>query len=223
MEENTAAEKNGAERIWEMRLDEVAKNLKANMFGVKIFPDLAAAVAYFRDTMLRKLAPQSAAVCGSETVRTSGVWEILDQADLKFMNPYAAGVTDEESDEIRRQSLLADLFVTSTNALTRDGKLLNLDRYSNRVAAMAFGPKKVVLFVGRNKICEDLQAGIARIRSLAAPANNLRIGTENPCTQTGYCVDCQSPGRICCTWTYMVRSHEPRRVHVLLINEDLGF
>lgn len=215
--------KSGGEQVWEMRLAEVAKNLKANRFGATVLPDLASAVTYFKDTMLREIAPQSATVCGSETVRTSGVWEILEQADLKFLNPYMPGRTFEELYEIRRQGLLADLLVTSSNAVTRDGKILNLDGYSNRVAGLAFGPKKVVLFIGRNKICEDLDAGIDRIRSLAAPANNLRLGTENPCTTTGTCMDCKSPSRICCTWTYMVRSNEHKRIHVLLINEDLGF
>lgn len=215
--------KNGSEQVWDLRLAEVAKNLESNNFAVTVLPDLASAVAYFKDTLLPEIAPKTVGVGGSETVTHSGVYDILSKADLEFFNPYAAGLKHEDTVDLRRRALITDLFVTSTNALTRDGRLLNLDGVSNRVAALSFGPKRVVLFIGRNKICEDLDAGIGRIREFSAPANNLRIGTGNPCTKTGYCMDCKSAKRICNVWSYVTRCNPPRRIHVLLINEDLGF
>ena len=214
--------KSGSEQVWDFRLAEVAKNLEANNFAVTVLPDLVAAAAYFKETLLPEIAPGSASVGGSETVTHSGVYDILSKAGLDFINPYSAP-NPEESLERRRRGLLADLFVTSSNALLRDGRLLNLDGSNNRVAALAFGPKKVVLFIGRNKICEDLDAGIDRIREFAAPANNIRIGTGNPCTKTGCCMDCKSEKRICSVWTLTAKCNPPRRIHVLLINEDLGF
>lgn len=215
--------KTGSEQVWDLRLAEVAKKLEGNNFAVTVLPDLAAAVAYFKDTLLPEIAPKSVSVGGSETVTHSGVYELLKSSGLKFINPYEASLSPDEKVEARRQALLTDLFVTSSNALTRDGKLLNLDGLGNRVAALTFGPKRVVLFIGRNKICEDLDAGIDRIREFSAPANNLRLNMPNPCTKTGYCMDCKSDKRICNVWTYMPKCNPPKRIHVLLINEDLGF
>lgn len=216
-------EKSGTEMVWELRLQEVAKNLEDNNFAVSVLPDLASAVAYFKDVILPEAAPKSVGVGGSETVTHSGVYDILNAAGLDFVNPYAPGLSPEESLEKRRQGLMTDLFVTSSNALLRDGRLLNLDATSNRVAALAFGPKKVVLFIGRNKICENLEAGIDRIREFVAPANAMRLNRKTPCAKTGSCMDCKRPDRICCTWTLMARCLPARRIHVLLINQELGF
>lgn len=215
--------KSGIESVWDLRLDEVKKNLESNGFIVTLLSDLQAAVGYFKDTLLPEISPQSVSVGGSETVTHSGIYDILNSSGLKFINPYAAGLSPEESMECRRQGLLSDLYVCSTNALVRDGSLLNLDGVGNRVSALAFGPKKVVLLVGRNKICDDLDTAISRIKEFAAPANNIRIGKKNPCTKTGYCMDCKGPERICNIWTLMARCAPKGRIHILLINEDLGF
>lgn len=215
--------KTGIETVWDFRLAEVAKNLEENNFAVTVLPSLAAAVDYFKNSLLPEAAPKSVSVGGSETVTHSGVYQILEGGGFDFINPYAAGTSPEESLERRRQGLLADLYVTSSNALTRDGKLLNLDGGGNRAAALAFGPKKVVLFIGRNKICEDVDAAIDRIREFAAPANNIRLKRKNPCTKVGYCMDCKGPERICNVWALMVKCSPAKRIHVLLINEDLGF
>ena len=215
--------KNGIETVWDFRLAEVAKALEGNNFEVTVQPSLAEAVGYFKNTLLPALAPKSVGVGGSETITHSGVYELLSAGDFEFVNPYARGLSPEEALEKRRQGLLTDLFVTSSNALTRDGRLLNLDGSSNRVAALAFGPRKVVLFIGRNKICEDLDSGIARIKEFAAPANNIRLQRKNPCTKVGHCMNCKSPERICNVWTLTAKCAPVKRIHVLLINEDLGF
>ena len=113
--------------------------------------------------------------------------------------------------------------VTSSNAVLRDGRLLNLDGSGNRVAAMHFGPRKIVLFVGRNKICEDLDSARRRIKEIAAPANAIRLARKTPCVKTGSCVDCKSPDRICSVWTLTDRAFPAGRIHILLINQELGF
>ena len=115
------------------------------------------------------------------------------------------------------------MYVTSTNAVTRQGDLVNLDGLGNRVAAMIYGPTHVVLFVGRNKICDDLDAAISHITQFAAPANSIRLSRKTPCVKTGSCMDCKSPERICNAWSVIEKSNPAGRIHVLLINEDLGF
>ncbi|MDZ7599242.1 MAG: lactate utilization protein [Desulfobacterales bacterium] len=115
-----------------------------------------------------------------------------------------------------------DLFFTGSNAVTEHGQLVNLDMQGNRVAALAFGPKKVVVLVGRNKIVPDIASAMARIKRYAAPANAMRLDKQTPCAKTGRCEDCRSPGRICNTWTITEKSWPTGRVTVILINADLG-
>jgi hypothetical protein len=117
---------------------------------------------------------------------------------------------------------VVDLYLTGTNAVTEDGCLVNLDMIGNRVAALTFGPKKVVVFVGRNKIVSDLESAMYRIKDYAAPTNAMRLNCKTPCVKTSECADCKSPGRICNTWTITEKSYPKERVTVVLINEDLG-
>lgn len=124
--------------------------------------------------------------------------------------------------ERRRQALLADLFLTGANAITTCGKLVNLDMIGNRTAAISFGPKKVVIFAGRNKIVADLDSAVDRIKNHAAPLNTKRHHMTTPCATTGRCHDCGSPQRICNTWTILDKCFPPGRIKVVLINEELG-
>ncbi len=218
-----SAQTNGGEVLWEIRLAEVAGALKENGFGVDVLPSLKSAVEFFKITLLPRFAPASVAVGGSETVTRSGVYDILRAAPLEFFNPYDPALTPAQAMEARRKGLNADLFVCSSNAVTRDGRLLNLDGMGNRVASITFGPKQVVLFVGRNKICADFDAAVARIHELAAPANAIRLNRKTPCVKTGSCMNCKSPERVCASWVMTAKSIVPGRIHVLLINEDAGY
>jgi len=132
-----------------------------------------------------------------------------------------------EALDIRRKGFLADYFVTSTNALTVDGRLVNLDGACSRVAPMLFGPKKVILLVGMNKVVADLEAAYARIRTIAAPANNQRLakayGLKNPCLEDGRCHQCMSETKICNAWVVIEGSSVKDRIHVVLVGEDLGY
>ena len=133
------------------------------------------------------------------------------------------GVTPEEASALMRRGLLADFMITSSNALTMDGKLVNLDATGNRVAAMCFGPDKVILVVGMNKVVPDLDTAMARVKHLAAPINAIRLNRETPCAETSQCVDCKSPARLCNMWSIIEGHRFENRIHVKLVGEDLGY
>lgn len=221
---STSVQKTGLDVVWELRLAEVAKNLANHGFAVDVLPSMAAALNLFAQTLLPEINPASATPGGSMTVARGGVYEVLKNwPGIEFINPYEPGITFEENMARRRRGLVSDLMVASSNAVLRDGRLLNLDGSGNRVAALHFGPRKVVLFVGRNKIAEDVESARQRIKEFAAPANCVRLSRKTPCVKTGSCMDCASPERICSVWTLTERSWPQGRIHVLLINEDLGF
>ena len=142
---------------------------------------------------------------------------------VEVIDPFLPGLAPEIAQERRRQSLLADFFLTGTNALTLDGKLVNLDGMGNRVAAMCFGPKKVILAVGLNKVAPDLETAMARVKHHAAPINAIRLSRATPCVETGLCSDCKSPERICYMWSIIEGHMLENRIHVKLVGEDLGY
>ena len=172
------------------------------------------------------MIPQGATVfrCGSMTAVGMGLFEeIANSPELKLIDPYQPELKPEEGLELRRQGLTADVMVASSNAITLDGKLVNLDGMGNRVAAMAFGPKKVILLVGMNKVAPDLESAMARVKHRAAPINNIRMGVKNPCVETGLCSDCKTPQRLCNMWSIIEGHMIQNRIHVKLIGEDLGY
>jgi hypothetical protein len=162
--------------------------------------------------------------CGSMTAVGMGLWEeIAGLPGVELIDPYKPSLSPEEGLELRRKGLSADIMIASTNAITLDGKLVNLDGMGNRVAAMAFGPKKVILVVGMNKVAADVDSAVARVKSYSAPVNSMRLGLENPCTATGLCSDCSSEKRICNIWSITEGHMVKNRIHVKLIGEDLGY
>ena len=126
-----------------------------------------------------------------------------------------------------RESLMAaydsDIFLSSANAITSDGIMVNIDRNSNRVSCIAQGPRKVVFIVGMNKVCPDLDDAMKRARNVAAPANAQRFDVKTPCKETGKCFDCKSPDTICCQFLITRYSRHEGRIHVILVNDNLGF
>lgn len=117
----------------------------------------------------------------------------------------------------------SDIFLSSTNAITNDGILVNIDGNSNRVSCIAQGPKKVIFIVGMNKVCADLDSAMKRARNVAAPINAQRFDIKTPCKETGKCFDCKSPDTICCQFLVTRYSRHIGRIHVILVNDDLGF
>jgi hypothetical protein len=172
--------------------------------------------------------PASVIRCGSETIGGLGLWEaIAARPGVTLMDPYVPGLSKEAGTEVRRQGLLADILVASSNAITMDGRLVNLDGVGNRVAGMTYGPKKVILVVGMNKVAADVASAIDRVRTFAAPANNMRLGAalglKNPCLEDGRCHQCLSETKLCNIWSIIEGSAVKDRIHVVLVAEDLGY
>ena len=210
--------------FWNLRLETVKETLEKNHFEVHIAADREAASALVLDTLLPQIAPQTLSWGGSKTFIETGLYDRLKAGtDMMVLDTYDTALNNEEKLERRRQSLLVDLFVTGTNAITASGHLINLDMIGNRIAALTFGPRNVVVLAGRNKVVADLEAAWERIKAYAAPVNSMRLDMKTPCAATGVCHDCKSPQRICNTWTITEKSFPKGRVRIVLINEALGF
>jgi hypothetical protein len=211
-------------QFWNLRLAAAQTALEKNNFEVHIAADRDAATALVEKTLLPGMAPSSISWGGSKTFIETGLYDRLKTTpNLTVLDTYDPALTDEEKLERRRQSLLVDLFVTGANAITETGHLVNLDMIGNRIAALTFGPRHVVVLAGRNKLVADLEGAWERIKAYAAPVNSMRLAMKTPCASTGFCQDCKSPQRICNTWTITEKSFPKGRVRIVLINEDLGF
>jgi hypothetical protein len=172
------------------------------------------------------MIPHKATVfrCGSITTTSMGLWKrIAALPEVNVIDPFKHGLTHHESMAERRKGINADIMISSSNAITLDGRLVNLDGLGNRVAAMMFGPEKVILVVGMNKVAPDVDTAIARIKLYAAPVNAIRIGVEAPCTGDGLCHDCRSAERICNMWSIIEGHRKKNRIHVKLVGEVLGY
>lgn len=156
---------------------------------------------------------------GAMSVHEIGLFNCLKEGPYHFIdrNDY----TDKRAAMLAAYD--ADVFLSSVNAMTDDGILVNIDGNANRVSAIAQGPKKVIFIVGMNKVCDDLDGAMKRARSVAAPANAQRFGLNTPCSKTGKCMDCKSPDTICCQFLITRFSRHAGRIHVILVNDNLGF
>jgi len=173
-----------------------------------------------------KMIPEGSTVyrCGSTSLVEIGFWEAVKVISrVTVIDPYRPELSPEEGIEQRRQGLSADIMICSTNAITLNGILVNLDGMGNRVAAMSFGPKKVILVVGMNKVVPDLDTAFKRVKHHAAPLNNIRYGLPNPCVETGICTDCRTPTRICNMWSVIEGHMVKDRIHVKLVGEPMGY
>ena len=172
------------------------------------------------------MIPKGATVfrCGSMTAVGMALWEAIDALpEVDLIDPYKPELSPAEGLELRRQGLMADIMIASSNAITLDGRLVNLDGMGNRVAAMAFGPKRVILVVGMNKVVPDLETAMTRVKHYAAPVNAIRFGVKTPCVETGLCQDCRSAQRICNMWSTIEGHMIKDRIHVKLVGEFLGY
>lgn len=165
----------------------------------------------------------SVAVGGSMTLFETGIIDYLRGGRYTFYDRYKKGLTPAEIKEIFRKSFSADAYFASTNALTENGELYNVDGNGNRVAAMLYGPDKVIIIVGYNKIVKDLDEAVIRAREMASPANAKRLNKETPCVKVGYCMDCSSDGRICSDYVVIRKQTEKNRIHVIIVNKELGY
>ena len=186
--------------------------------------NMEAEYAETKEEALKKaleLIPERACVSmgGSMSVHAIGLSEALKNGNYNFI--------DRDAYEDKRQAMLlaydADFFLSSCNAMTEDGVMVNIDGNANRVSAIAQGPKHVLFIVGMNKICKDVDHAMKRARNVASPINAQRFGLKTPCTQTGSCMNCKSADTICCQFLITRYSRHAGRIHVILVNEDLGY
>ncbi|MCR5509780.1 L-lactate utilization protein LutC, contains LUD domain [Lachnospiraceae bacterium XBB2008] len=172
-------------------------------------------------TKALELIPEGSSVTmgGAMSAREIGLVDALNVGNYNFI--------DRDKYEDKRAAMLAaydaDVYLASANAMTEDGVMINIDGNANRVSAIAQGPKKVIFIVGMNKICNDVDAAMKRARNVAAPINAQRFGLSTPCSKTGSCMNCKSPDTICCQILITRFSKHKDRIHVILVNDNLGF
>ncbi len=220
------------EEMQAIRVRTTLENLRRNNFEAEYVPTAADAL----EKLKSYLTPGcTVGVGGSVTLDEIGAIDLLRSGEYEFLDRYAPALTAAQTKDIFRRSLWADVYVMSTNAITENGELYNVDGRSNRVAALLYGPDSVVVIAGVNKIVTDLDEAIRRHKTVAAPANAARLHCNTPCIRTGKCVSlmrqdedsmcagCASEDRICANYVVSARQRERGRIKVILVGEALGF
>jgi hypothetical protein len=176
------------------------------------------------DTIMAMAAEcTSVGIAGTHTVRALGVVPLLQAAGKKLFDHWQYKLGTAEELQCRKDQMTADMFLASVNALTMTGEIVNRDGCGNRTNAMTFGPSKVVLVAGRNKLVPDLDSAIGRIEDVAAPIRAISLKRKTPCVSTGYCMDCDSPERICRVTSIIHRQPLMTKITVLILDEELGY
>ena len=203
--------------------EQVEKTLQAlrrnNMSGVFVQDEIALLGA------LEELLQENAVigVGDSVTLAETGALDLLRNGSYIFLDKYRDGITREEKREIYIKNFSADFFLCSTNALTEEGELYNIDGNGSRVAPMIYGPKQVIIIMGTNKIVRNKEEAIRRVRNFAAPLDAKRLNKNTPCVKLGHCVDCSSPHRICNSFVTIARQFDPNRIKIIIVNKVLGY
>ena len=206
--------------IYKKRSKVAINSLKANHFD-----------ALYTDTIQEaaqkalSLIPDSRTVGigGSVTIREIGLVDALKKQGNIIFSHWEEGLTPEEKADKRKKALTSDIYLTSSNAITLNGQLVNIDGTGNRVGAMVFGPKKIIIIAGANKLVNNLDEAFARIRNIAAPLNGSRLNLKTPCALTGKCVDCDSPDRMCNVSVVIHKKPNLSDITVILVGETLGY
>lgn len=205
--------------FYEVQAATIIKNLaKRNMDGYYC-PDAASAV-----TLALSLIPEGSSIGwgGSMTLNETGLMDALKEHAYTLIDRSTAS-TPEERQQIYAKTVLADYYLMSTNAITLDGQLVNIDGTGNRVACLIHGPEHVLVLAGMNKVCTDVESAMKRVKNCAAPPNTVRLSCKTPCAVTGTCGDCLSPETICCQEVVTRYSRIPGRITVILIGEEYGY
>lgn len=210
-------------QYWQLRLLDLQKVLERNNFEVFVVDTPQDARDVVMQQILPDLGAQQVLRGDSLTCLTTQVFPAIDaDPNLELIDPFAWDLPWDEKKERMRNTLAVDVMITGSNAVTEQGQLVNLDMVGNRVGGLTFGPKHVVVMVGRNKVVGTLDEALRRVKEYAAPANAIRLEKSTPCVTTGRCMDCNNPGRICNIWTIIEKSYPKGKIKVILINDDLG-
>lgn len=214
------------------RIQKVMNSLKLNNIN-SVYCETKEDVVKYVENLLPKEALITSG--GSMSLVESGVWDLINKPCYNFLNRNRAGITLEEQMEIYKQVIGIDYYFCSANAVTENGELLNVDGFANRISAIAFGPKKIIMVVGANKIVKDLDEAFLRVKKVAAPKNCVRLGIDNPCVKLGHCVSllksdnpdftdgCKTPTRICRNYLVTGMQKDIERITVVICGEELGY
>ena len=203
----------------EKQVERTINALKKNNFEAVFVPDSKSAC---EEVMKQIPDGATVGVGGSITLTQIGLLDGLGKRNVRLIWPFRQGKTPEEILDLVRKSFSADVFLSSTNAVTEDGKLFNVDASGNRVGAMFIGPKKTIIVCGVNKIVKDMEAAEKKVKEWTAPQNAKRLGRKTPCAETGVCADCKSPDRICNIYVTLAKKPSRIDVVVILVGENLG-
>ncbi len=201
-------------------METTVKELRKHRFDAHMFTD--------RDALLRFVLDnasdiETVGVAGTHTVRELGIISMLENAGKTVFDHWKFKAGDPEELACRKKQLTCDLFVTSANAVTMTGEIVNRDGCGNRINAMTFGPKRVIVVVGKNKLVPDLDAALTRIEEVAAPIRAISLSRKTPCAKTAQCMDCDSPERICNITSIIHRKPMMTDLKVAIIPEVLGY
>lgn len=200
--------------------ERVVESLKENFFDAIYFETSVEATAYIMDYIKEG---DKIGFGGSATISEMGIQKKALDKKAIILDHNNPALSKDEKQAIRRQQLTCDLFLCSSNAITLDGELVNIDCVGNRVSAMTFGPQKVIIAVGVNKICRDTEEAFNRNETIAAPLNIKKLNWDNPCIKTGVCMDCHSSTRGCRVYSVIKRKPLQSNITVLVIGEELGY
>ena len=203
---------------YEKQANTIIKALKKRGMDGHYCPDSKSAVE-----LILSMIPEGSTITwgGSESIKESGLPDALKQAPVELWD--RSTVKPEDMKAFYRKAFCADYFLMSSNAITLDGQLVNIDGTGNRVAALSYGPDHVILLVGMNKVAADLESAIKRAHNVAAPPNTMRLGLETPCAKDGVCHNCLSPSKICNILHVTHFNRFPGRIQVVLVGESLGY
>ena len=213
---------------YRLRLEKTAKALEKNNMKAFVADTCEEACSIVRDLLTDG---EQISCGGSMTLNECGVIDVMRSGEYDFLDRSKAG-TPEEVAKLYRAAFSCDTYLSSSNAITERGELYNVDGNCNRVAAITFGPKQVIIVAGRNKIVPDLDAAVDYVKRVSAPANALRLGLETPCASLGECAGadidnmcsgCRNDKRICCGYVVTGFQRDPERIKVILVNEELGY
>lgn len=220
-----------AKAILEKRIVKVTENLRKNNMQVHYVESKADVV----DKVAELLKDgDTVGIGGSQSIFESGVFDLLRSGKYNFLDRYKEGLSREEIEKIYVKSFSADAYICSSNAITEKGELYNVDGSSNRVAAICYGPKSVIIIAGYNKIVKNFEEAVKRVKSIAAPANCDRLNCNTYCKEKGECISfltdasditngCSSPDRTCCNYVFSAYQRKKDRIKVILVGEELGY
>ncbi len=207
-------------KFYELKIHKAMKNFKKRKFYTQYFESSEKAIDFLFSQLTKE---QTIGYGGSSSVAGIGIIDRLRNEGYKLLDRSNPNNTPEQKAKIERECFSSDVFLASSNAVSEEGHIVNIDLYGNRVSAMIYGPKKVYLIIGRNKLRLNLDDAIDRARNYASPMNAIRFNKNTPCTNDGECHDCRVDDRICGAITIIEWCAVKDRICLLFVNEDLGF